>query len=100
MMPMGPTRCQCCVGSKACDQHRGASVVLDRFHPMYRRVPLSVLALPALALLGCSSAVKHLFTSPTVAFRGVSLVSITPLGGRVLVNLIVRNPNPYSLSTS
>ena len=26
--------------------------------------------------------------------------SITPLGGRVRVNLLVRNPNPYSLSTS
>ncbi len=67
---------------------------------MYRRVTLSVLALPALAILGCSSAVKHLFTAPTVAFRGVSLESITPLGGRVLVNLLVRNPNPYSLATS
>jgi LEA14-like dessication related protein len=67
---------------------------------MFRRVTLSVRALAALAILGCSSAVKHLFASPTVAFRGVSLVGITPLGGRVLVNLLVSNPNPYSLSTS
>ena len=64
---------------------------------MRLRARLLALALPA---LGCSSAVKHLFTAPTVAFRGVSLQSITPLGGRVLVNLLVRNPNPYSLSTS
>ena len=56
----------------------------------------------ALAALQYSAAarVKHLFTAPTVAFRGVSLESITPFGGRVLVNLLVRNPNPYSLSTS
>ena len=50
--------------------------------------------------LGCASAVKHLFTSPTVAFRGVALESISPFGGRVRVNLLVRNPNAYSLSTS
>ena len=34
------------------------------------------------------------------AFRGVALESISPFGGRVRVNLLVRNPNPYSLSTS
>lgn len=52
------------------------------------------------AAADCSSAVKHLFTSPTVTFRGVALESISPFGGRVRVNLLVRNPNPYSLSTS
>jgi LEA14-like dessication related protein len=61
--------------------------------------PVSV-ALLVLALIGCASAAKHLFTSPTVAFRGVALESISPFGGRVRVNLLVRNPNPYSLSTS
>jgi LEA14-like dessication related protein len=66
--------------------------------PLMRlRARVLALILPA---LGCSSAVKHLFTAPTVAFRGVSLESITPLGGRVRVNLLVRNPNAYSLSTS
>lgn len=50
--------------------------------------------------LGCASAAKHLFTSPTIAFRGITLESISPFGGRVRVNLLVRNPNPYSLSTS
>lgn len=54
----------------------------------------------ALAALGCASAAKHLFTAPTVAFRGVALESISPFGGRVRVNLLVHNPNPYSLSTS
>ena len=54
----------------------------------------------ALAALGCASAVKHLFTSPTVVFRGVALESISPFGGRVRVNLLVHNPNAYSLSTS
>lgn len=54
----------------------------------------------ALAALGCASAAKHLFTSPTVVFRGVALESISPFGGRVRVNLLVRNPNPYSVSTS
>jgi LEA14-like dessication related protein len=53
-----------------------------------------------LLALGCASAAKHLFTAPTVAFRGVALEGITPLGGRIRVNLLVRNPNPYSLSTS
>src|SRR3954464_1953456 len=53
-----------------------------------------------LAALGCASAAKHLFTSPTVAFRGVALESISPFGGRVRVNLLVRNPTPHSLSTS
>src|SRR3954463_5244163 len=53
-----------------------------------------------LAALGCASAAKHLFTSPTVTFRGVALESLSPFGGRVRVNLLVRNPNPYSLSTS
>jgi hypothetical protein len=86
--------------SHAWDQHRGASVAHYRFRSMYRRVTPFVLALAALAVFGCGSAVKHLFTAPTVAFRGVALQSITPLGGRVLVNLLVRNPNPYSLSTS
>jgi LEA14-like dessication related protein len=52
------------------------------------------------SVLGCSSAVKHLFTSPTVVFRGVALESISPFGGHVRVNLLVRNPNSYSLSTS
>ena len=47
----------------------------------------------------CSAAAKHLFTSPSVAFRGVALDAIGPFGGRVRVNLLVRNPNPYSLST-
>jgi hypothetical protein len=50
--------------------------------------------------MACSAAAKHLFTSPTVLFRGVTLDGITPLGGRLRVNLLVRNPNPYSLSTS
>src|SRR4051812_2470474 len=50
--------------------------------------------------VGCSSAVKHLFTAPTVAFRGVALESLSPFGGRVRVSLLVRNPNRYSLSTS
>ena len=54
----------------------------------------------ALAALGCALAAKHLFTAPTVAFRGVALESISPFGGRVRVNLLVHNPNPYSLSTS
>jgi late embryogenesis abundant protein len=53
-----------------------------------------------LCVAGCASAAKHLFTSPTVLFRGVAFESLTPLGGRVRVNLLVRNPNPYSLSTS
>jgi LEA14-like dessication related protein len=53
-----------------------------------------------IAVLGCASAAKHLFTSPTIVFRGVALESISPFGGRVRVNLLVRNPNPYSLSTS
>ena len=53
-----------------------------------------------LVTLGCASAVKHLFTAPTVLFRGVALESISPFGGRVRVNLLVRNPNAYSLSTS
>jgi len=53
-----------------------------------------------LLALGCASAAKHFFTAPTVAFRGVALEGITPLGGRIRVNLLVRNPNPYSLSTS
>ena len=35
-----------------------------------------------------------------MAFRGVALESISPFGGRVRVNLLVHNPNPYSLSTS
>ena len=54
----------------------------------------------ALAAFGCASAAKHLFTAPTVAFRGVALESISPFGGRVRVNLLVHNPNAYSLSTS
>jgi len=64
---------------------------------MRLRAQLALVALPALA---CSAAAKHLFTAPTVAFRGVSFESITPIGGRVRVNLLVRNPNPYSISTS
>jgi LEA14-like dessication related protein len=63
------------------------------------RSPTVVLAI-GIAVVGCASAAKHLFTAPTVAFRGVTLESITPLGGRVRVNLLVRNPNPYSLSTT
>lgn len=54
----------------------------------------------ALLAFGCASAAKHLFTAPTVKFRGVALESISPFGGRVRVKLIVQNPNPYSLSTS
>ena len=54
----------------------------------------------ALLTLGCATAAKHLFTSPTVKFRGVALESISPFGGRLRVNLMVHNPNPYSLSTS
>jgi late embryogenesis abundant protein len=64
------------------------------------RSPRLIGAAVLLGALGCASAAKHLFTSPTVAFRGVALESISPFGGRVRVNLLVRNPNPYSLSTS
>jgi LEA14-like dessication related protein len=64
------------------------------------RSPRLLGAAVLIAALGCASAAKHLFTSPTVAFRGVALESISPFGGRVRVNLLVRNPNPYSLSTS
>ena len=64
------------------------------------RSPRLIGATVLLGALGCASAAKHLFTSPTVAFRGVALESISPFGGRVRVNLLVRNPNPYSLSTS
>ena len=60
----------------------------------------TLIAAAVLATLGCASAAKHLFTAPTVAFRGVALESISPFGGRVRVNLLVHNPNPYSLSTS
>lgn len=56
--------------------------------------------LTAFLATGCAAAAKHLFTSPTVKFRGVALESISPFGGRVRVNLMVHNPNPYSLSTS
>ena len=51
-------------------------------------------------MAACASAAKHLFTAPTVAFRGVALETLTSLGGRIRVNLLVHNPNPYSLSTS
>src|SRR5437764_7282111 len=66
---------------------------------MHRRSLITGVAI-ALAAFGCSAAAKHLFTAPTVAFRGVALESLSPFGGRVRVNLLVRNPNPYSLSTS
>ena len=66
---------------------------------MHRRSLITGVAI-ALAAFGCSAAARHLFTAPTVAFRGVALESIGPFGGRVHVNLLVRNPNPYSLSTS
>jgi LEA14-like dessication related protein len=64
------------------------------------RSPRLIGAAVLVGVLGCASAAKHLFTSPTVAFRGVALESLSPFGGRVRVNLLVRNPNPYSLSTS
>src|SRR5437764_9434400 len=64
------------------------------------RSPRLIGAALIIGALGCASAAKHLFTSPTVTFRGVALESISPFGGRVRVNLLVRNPNPYSLSTS
>ena len=84
MMPTGRVCCQS---------------VTDRFDRMRLPAKLGVVAASVVAL-ACSSAVKHLFSSPTVAFRGVALEGISPFGGRVRVNLLVRNPNPYSLSTS
>src|SRR5436305_14313709 len=66
---------------------------------MQLRARFFVVAL-AVALFGCSAAAKRLFTAPTIAFRGVALESISPFGGRVRVSLLVRNPNPYSVSTS
>ena len=65
-----------------------------------RANPRALIAALIVATVACAAAAKHLFTAPTVAFRGVALESITPLGGRVRVNLLVRNPNPYSLATS
>ena len=65
------------------------------------RVSPGILIVAAIAnMTACAAAAKHLFTAPTVAFRGVALETLTPLGGRIRVNLLVRNPNPYSLSTS
>jgi LEA14-like dessication related protein len=64
-----------------------------------RRKPI-LAAASILFGFGCASAAKHLFTAPSVAVRGVALEGLTPLGGRIRVNLLVRNPNPYSLSTS
>src|SRR5579885_1261232 len=62
--------------------------------------PRVLIAAVIAGVTACASAAKHLFTAPTVAFRGVALESLTPLGGRIRVNLLVHNPNPYSLSTS
>jgi LEA14-like dessication related protein len=64
------------------------------------RAPRLVLAVLSLLVAACSAAAKHLFTSPTVIFRGVALETIGPLGGRLRVKLLVHNPNPYGLSTS
>jgi len=63
---------------------------------------LSVFCAVCLAVIAvsCASAAKHLFTAPTVAFRDVALEGISPIGGRLRVSLLVRNPNGYSLSTS
>ena len=65
-----------------------------------RRPIALLLAAAALASVACRSAAKRLFTSPTVAFKGVALENIGLTGGRVRVNLLVHNPNPYSLSTT
>jgi hypothetical protein len=65
-----------------------------------RRLVTLLLGAVTTGMPACRSAAKHLFTSPTVAFRGVALESISLTGGRVRVNLLVRNPNPYSLSTT
>src|SRR5690348_6137680 len=62
--------------------------------------PRIFLLAACVGMAACAAAAKHLFTAPTIAFRGVALEAITPLGGRIRVNLLVHNLNPYSLSTS
>ena len=64
-----------------------------------RSLVLFAAAILIAGVLACQSAGKKLFTAPTVAFRGVALEGIGLTGGRVRVNLMVRNPNRYSLST-
>src|SRR5262249_51317456 len=63
---------------------------------------LSVVCAVCLAVIAvsCASAAKHLFPAPPVAFGDVALEGISPIGGRLRVSLLVRNPNGYSLSTS
>jgi LEA14-like dessication related protein len=58
-----------------------------------------VLALAA-TTFGCRTVARHVFTAPTVAFRGVSLVGMGLTGGSIEIVLNVANPNPYSLSAS
>ncbi len=48
----------------------------------------------------CRSVARHVFTQPTVAFRGVSLVGMGLTGGSIEIVLEVNNPNVYSLSAS
>lgn len=64
-----------------------------------RRSLARVVPLCAMLLAGCG-AEKALWTPPAVAFRGVALDGVGPLGGRMRVRLLVRNANPYALTTT
>jgi LEA14-like dessication related protein len=60
---------------------------------------VAALALSATTLAGCRSVLLHLYRQPTITLRNAAF-DIGTSGGSLRVELLVKNPNFYSLSTA
>ena len=65
-----------------------------------RRMATLVMLCGSVALTGCATAARAVFTQPDVTFRGVGLRSLSVDGADLEVLLNIYNPNAYSLGAS
>lgn len=65
-----------------------------------RRMATLVMVCASVALTGCATAARAVFTQPDVTFRGVGLRSLSVDGADLEVLLNIYNPNAYSLGAS
>lgn len=66
--------------------------------PFPRRA--SFLAASAITLAGCSQIAKEVFTPPVVKFQGVRMGTLSLTGSTLYIQLGIRNPNRFTLSST
>lgn len=65
-----------------------------------RRAAIAAMVASATVTAGCRAAARRLYHPPTVELRNVAVDRVDITGGLLRVALMVRNPNPYALSSA